>query len=123
MSHRKHCYFLACGLLASAGFLIITSHRAEPAQDAGAKPAEARQMVDKAVGFLKTTQGKDGSFSPRLAGPGITAVVVAGLVRNGVSPQDPGTKGKSQDLRLPQQERALLFRKAALRADQNVDAL
>ena len=53
----------------------------------GAK--DIRPVLDKAVGYLKTTQGQDGSFSPKLAGPGITAVVVAGLLRGGISPDEP----------------------------------
>src|ERR1019366_5496923 len=32
---------------------------------------------------------KDGGFSPKIAGPGIPAIAVAALLRNGVSPQEP----------------------------------
>jgi hypothetical protein len=46
-------------------------------------------MVDKAAAYLKTTQGMDGSFSPQRAGPGISAVAAAGLLRNGFSIDDP----------------------------------
>src|SRR5262245_25439060 len=46
-------------------------------------------LVSKAIAFLRASQSADGSFSPRLAGPGVTAVVAAGLLRNGVSAQDP----------------------------------
>ena len=47
------------------------------------------QNLDKAVAFLKSAQGADGSFSPKLAGPGVTAIVAAGLIKCGVSPDDP----------------------------------
>lgn len=59
-----------------------------PAQT-GPDPKEVQEMVNKAAAFLKTSQGADGSFSPRRAGPGISAVVAAGLLRNGFSPDDP----------------------------------
>jgi squalene-hopene/tetraprenyl-beta-curcumene cyclase len=60
-------------------------------QDAKVGPAsqEVQEVLNKALGYLKTSQGKDGSFAPKLAGPGVTALVVAGLVRNGVSPTEP----------------------------------
>jgi hypothetical protein len=46
-------------------------------------------LVDKAMVFLKTQQAADGSFSAKRAGPGITGVVVAALLRNGKSPKEP----------------------------------
>src|SRR5207249_1379260 len=46
-------------------------------------------VVNKAAAYLKTSQGKDGSYSPKFAGPGISSVVVASLLRNGFSPNDP----------------------------------
>ena len=43
-------------------------------------------LVAKAIGFLKARgQLEDGSFSSASA-PGVTALVTAGLLRNGVSP-------------------------------------
>ncbi|MCI0680748.1 MAG: hypothetical protein L0Y71_01475 [Gemmataceae bacterium] len=51
-------------------------------------PKELQAVVDKGVAYLKSSQGKDGSFAPKLAGPGITALAVAGLLRSGLSPQD-----------------------------------
>jgi squalene-hopene/tetraprenyl-beta-curcumene cyclase len=56
------------------------------AQD-GAKDRQA--MFDKGVAFLKKTQSPDGSWSAKRAGPGITALVIAAMVRGGVSPDDP----------------------------------
>ena len=61
-----------------------------PAGDKGVPDAaDVKTVRDKAVAYLKAHQGKDGSFSPKLAGPGVTAVVVAALVKNGVSPREP----------------------------------
>jgi hypothetical protein len=76
--------------LAALGGMFIALTPVQPGQDkVGVDPKEIRPVLDKAIGFLKTTQGKDGSFAPKLAGPGITAVVVAGLLRGGVSADDP----------------------------------
>ena len=75
--------------LALVGAALLIVGRADSG-DAPAPPAKDLQVVfDKAINYLKSSQGKDGSFSPKIAGPGITALVVAGLVRNGVDAQDP----------------------------------
>ncbi len=58
-------------------------------KDLGPDPAEVKSVLDKAIAFLKTSQEASGGFSPKRAGPGITALVVAGLARNGVSPKEP----------------------------------
>lgn len=54
--------------------------------------ADARlyqQTVDRAIRFLDThARGADGSYAAS-AGPGVTAVVVAGILQNGRSPDDP----------------------------------
>src|SRR5262245_19921344 len=63
-----------------------------PVQSGGQATAppdkELRAVIEKGINYLKSSQGKDGSFSPKLAGPGITALVVAGLLRNGIDAQD-----------------------------------
>lgn len=46
-------------------------------------------MVAKAYDFLKRNQAEDGSFSAKSTGPGVTALVVAGLLRNGYPADDP----------------------------------
>jgi hypothetical protein len=56
---------------------------------AGPNAKEVNTLVNKALAFLKTRQNDDGSFSPRLGGPGISALIAAGLIRNGVSAEDP----------------------------------
>ncbi len=78
-------------LALAAAALLSVLHRPAPAADpaAGPDPNEVRAIVTKAAAFLKTRQGADGSFAPRLAGPGVTAVVAAALLRNGYGPDDP----------------------------------
>src|SRR5262249_42896840 len=73
---------ILAALLSAAG--LVRSVRAD-----GADPKEYQAVVDKAVNFLKKQQLEDGSFSPKIAGPGVSALVVAGLLRNGHSPNDP----------------------------------
>src|SRR5438105_7646937 len=55
----------------------------------GPDPKEVQAVVDRAVAYFKTSQLKDGSFSPKIAGPGVAALVAASLLRNDVSPTDP----------------------------------
>lgn len=50
---------------------------------------EVKAVLNKAITYLKSAQNADGSFAPKLAGPGVSALVVAGLLRNGVSVDDP----------------------------------
>jgi squalene-hopene/tetraprenyl-beta-curcumene cyclase len=66
-----------------------------PGWAAGAGPddREVRALVERAYGYLKKHQGADGSFSPRIAGPGVSAVVAAALLRNGYGPDDPVVAG------------------------------
>jgi len=62
---------------------------ARAADDAGVPAKEIQPPVNKAIAYLKQTQAPDGSWSAKRAGPGITALVVAALARNGVGPDDP----------------------------------
>lgn len=59
------------------------------AADAGPNPKDVQAAIDKALVFLKKRQNEDGSFAPKLGGPGVTALIVAGLIRNGHSPDEP----------------------------------
>jgi len=71
--------------LVSAGlaFALLTSAARASDADAYAK------AVDRAIGYLQNkAQAADGSFSAQ-AGPGVTAVVAAALLRNGRTPSDP----------------------------------
>ena len=76
---------LAAAALATA--LTRPAGAADPELGPDAKDYQA--VLDKAIAFLKKRQGDDGSFSPKLAGPGVTGLVVAGLIRAGVGPDDP----------------------------------
>jgi hypothetical protein len=77
------------GLLLGATALTAVVRQPARAAETGPDPKEVQAVLDKAVAYLRTRQGPDGSFSPRLAGPGVSAVVAAGLLRTGVSPADP----------------------------------
>ena len=77
----------ALAALGAAAMLASPVAAAEPT--AGPDPKEVQAVVEKAVAYLKHRQNPDGSFSPEIAGPGISALVVAGLLRNGYSPDDP----------------------------------
>ena len=69
------------GLALLAALVAVSEPRL--VQAAAPTPQEIKSVTDKAVAFLKTKQGADGSFAPKLGGPGITALIVAGLTRNG----------------------------------------
>jgi squalene-hopene/tetraprenyl-beta-curcumene cyclase len=72
--------------------VVLMLAAAGPAAAGGGRVPDAEQVRAvraKAVAFLKEHQGPDGSFSPKLAGPGVTALVAAALVRSGVSPKEP----------------------------------
>src|SRR5438093_1103144 len=56
---------------------------------AGPDAKDLKEVRDKAIAFLNQSQSADGSWSSKLAGPGVTALAVAGMIRNGVSPDDP----------------------------------
>jgi squalene-hopene/tetraprenyl-beta-curcumene cyclase len=85
--------FTPARLLVLAGLVIAGSFFLPPLRAGGApqEPTgkEVQGMIDKALAFLKTQQAADGSFSAKRAGPGITAVAVAALLRNGQSPKEP----------------------------------
>ncbi|MHB8899108.1 MAG: prenyltransferase/squalene oxidase repeat-containing protein [Thermoguttaceae bacterium] len=71
-------------------WLIALFMLAAPAALHAADQASSyQQCVERAVAFLQGTgQAADGSFSA-YAGPGVTALVTTGLVRNGLGPQHP----------------------------------
>jgi squalene-hopene/tetraprenyl-beta-curcumene cyclase len=50
--------------------------------------ADAKELQDKGIAYLRTAQAEDGSFSAE-AGPGVTAIVAAGLLASGVDAADP----------------------------------
>ncbi len=58
------------------------------AQSTKSTKADAKLITDRAVTFLRTAQAPDGSFSSK-SGPGVTGLVVAGLLNVGVPADDP----------------------------------
>lgn len=52
-------------------------------------PADRQAMLDKAYTALAAKQNPDGSFVPKLGGPGVTALTAAALLKAGKSPDDP----------------------------------
>src|SRR5262249_46817053 len=87
---RIHLSIFSLGMLLTVG-LLLNMEPAESAQGANVGPpaADVQKVLDKAIAYLKSTQGENGEFAPKVAGPGVTALAVAGLIRNGVSPQEP----------------------------------
>ena len=78
---------LAVVIAGSAVSLAAAADSAKPSPDATMQAY--RRAVDRAVEYLRAKgQAPDGSFSAA-AGPGVTAVVANGLLRAGVSPEDP----------------------------------
>ncbi|WP_250846966.1 prenyltransferase/squalene oxidase repeat-containing protein [Aquisphaera insulae] len=78
--------FLALGAAGLAGLRI--GPRAAFAQETAAVDVPA--MVTKAVAYLRSKQGRDGSWSGDRQEPGITALVVTALLRSKqVPPADP----------------------------------
>lgn len=55
-------------------------------------------MADRAINFLQTRQQPDGSFSAE-SGPGVTALVMTGVLRHGRSPDDPFVASSLQYLK------------------------
>jgi hypothetical protein len=60
-----------------------------PSRAADEKTPDSKSLREKAIAFLRGSQGEDGSWSPKLAGPGVTSLATAALLRNGVSLDDP----------------------------------
>jgi squalene-hopene/tetraprenyl-beta-curcumene cyclase len=76
---------------AAALALVPPARTAEPA--AKPTPEQWQAVVDKAVTYLKSNQDESGWWSGRNS-PGITGIVVTGLLQSGQSPDDePAAKG------------------------------
>lgn len=83
MMSRMLPLLLTCGL----AVLPLTAIGADdPAL--GPDPQRLQAAVDQAAGFLRTTQGEDGSWTSPQA-PGVTALVARGLLKNGLAVDDP----------------------------------
>jgi squalene-hopene/tetraprenyl-beta-curcumene cyclase len=70
--------------IAVVGFVGTFASAAETKVDA----AKVEQAINRAADFLKQAQADDGSFSAA-SGPGVTAIVAAGLLRAGRTANDP----------------------------------
>jgi squalene-hopene/tetraprenyl-beta-curcumene cyclase len=71
------------------GMLVLLLTGIAIAADKPVSTADAyAKSVDRAIAFLQSVQGADGSFAAHM-GPGVTAVVTTGILRNGRSPDDP----------------------------------
>ncbi|WZO96661.1 prenyltransferase/squalene oxidase repeat-containing protein [Isosphaeraceae bacterium EP7] len=85
---------LGLGLAAVAGWEAglgrVSAFGASPAQDAGASSAKIGELNRRGVEFLRPRQASDGSWSADRKEPGITALVIAGLLRSRlVTPAEP----------------------------------
>lgn len=90
MLWRKNYATLCFSTVAMAMVIAGDAAAAGPRQPESASLGAAYQRtVDRAVGYLATKgQAADGSFAA-FAGPGVTALVTTGMLRNGRSPGDP----------------------------------
>jgi squalene-hopene/tetraprenyl-beta-curcumene cyclase len=77
---------LAFLLLPVAGGLSAVGQEREAA--VGPDSKQFQQTVAEAVDYLRMSQAEDGSYSAH-AGPGVTALVATGLMKHGLSPDDP----------------------------------
>jgi len=88
-------WFALCALVASLSIGMlwnVAAHAVDATADAAARrgpdPAALPAAVGKAVDFFAKSQAANGSFSSQ-AGPGVTALVVTSLLRNGRSVDEP----------------------------------
>jgi hypothetical protein len=86
-THERKLNIVAIGMAACLAAIgsVAAAAESSPSFD----QAQYERTVAKAVEFLKTKgQAEDGSFGAN-AGPAITALATTGLLRVGVSPEDP----------------------------------
>lgn len=84
----KKCLLVPAFAFAAVLVILPASAPAQP------KDANWQTTVDKAVGYLKKSQNEDGSWGPAQVNTGVTGIVVTGLLRCGVKPEDaPAAKG------------------------------
>jgi hypothetical protein len=81
--------WLRTAALAPAAVIVTEGSRPPLAKALAPKPEEVKAVVDKAVKFLDGKQNEDGSWAPKLGGPGITALTIAALLRHGYGPDPP----------------------------------
>ncbi|MBN1853189.1 MAG: terpene cyclase/mutase family protein [Pirellulales bacterium] len=81
----RHAFRTWWALFSTSLWLIVPAWSAE---SIGPDPATYRATVDRALGYLRSSQSPDGSFSS-FAGPGVTALVTTALLHHGRQPSDP----------------------------------
>ena len=80
---------LPVAVLLTLAVSAYCAYGAEPAAKAAVDPKAYAQSVDRAIGFLQNkAQAPDGSYA-KYAGPGVTAIVTAAILRHGRTPNDP----------------------------------
>ena len=74
-----------------AAFALAALTATAPAADPKlhAAPADYKAVVEKAYAAMLAKQNPDGSFAPKLGGPGVTALMAAAFLKAGKSPDDP----------------------------------
>jgi squalene-hopene/tetraprenyl-beta-curcumene cyclase len=82
---RRDWLRAASAAAVSPAMLVLAPNRSAAAP----KPTDLKPVIDRAVKFLTSVQNEDGSWYPKGGGPGITALTVAALIRNGVGPGTP----------------------------------
>lgn len=89
---RSASFLIATIALLGAGMLGASAHAAETtAAVAGESVVDAAmigKLADRGIAFLRGTQQPDGSWTPQ-TGPAVTALVAAGMMHNGRSPDEP----------------------------------
>src|SRR6478609_10740573 len=76
-------------ILAANPAVTTAQEKKEQGKKSGGKGKSWDESVDAAIAFLRTTQAEDGSWS-KASHPGITGVVVTGLLKSGkVKADDP----------------------------------
>lgn len=76
MKFKCFCLAMICAFL----FLSITNAQSNPKD-------EWNSSVDKAISYLRKNQAEDGSWNSK-ASPGITGIIITGLIKTGKLPSD-----------------------------------
>lgn len=83
---RLRAHFV-CAAAAVAVLGSLIGNRALAAQASGPSASQIDEAIAKGTAFLAKVQASDGSFSAA-SGPGVTAIVTAGLLKSGSSVDD-----------------------------------
>ncbi len=86
---RRPYLLISAAAAAAMALFALPQALAQGASDSAEELRAYKNAVDRAVGFLRSKgQAPDGSFSKE-TGIGVTGVVTAGMLKAGVSPDDP----------------------------------